>query len=290
MEFIERYKRICPDFSTEVQVRPALRLNTLRDGAVLDRLRARAVALEQVPFLADGHFYEADFSLGALPEYLLGLYYLQSPLSQLAVEVLDPRTGECVLDMAAAPGSKTTHCAQRMRNEGLIVALDTNALRLDALRNNCERLGVLNVVALRKDGRFAADLATEFDRVLLDAPCAGSFCAGEEWFAQRRIPDLQRNARLQRELLLSAASVLKRGGTLVYSTCSLEPEENECVVDWLLKKRPELHLASVTQGPGDPGITAWEGKELDQSLHLTRRFWPHKTSCEGFFIAKLVKN
>ncbi len=289
MEFIERYRSIAPDFTTDVELRPALRVNALRNAAVVERLTKKGVCLEKIPWLSNGYFYEAPFSLGATSEYLLGLYYLQGPLSQLVPELVAPTAQDRVLDMAAAPGSKTTQLAELMQNTGMIFALDTSPRRLDALRNNCERLGVRNVLALKKDGRFVQDLNLAFDKILLDAPCSGNFCAEEGWFAKRRLADVQARARLQRELLRAAWAVLKPGGRLVYSTCSLEPEEDECLVDWALTSFADAELEPFSVPLGDPGITTWAGASLHPSLALTRRFWPHRTGMEGFFIAVFRK-
>jgi tRNA (cytosine40_48-C5)-methyltransferase len=289
--FENRYRKIVPDFTSEAQERPALRVNTLKtdDRAIVKRLAAKQVQLEKVPWLSHGYWYDAAFSLGATPEYLQGYYYLQGAASQLVAEILAPLPSDIVLDMAAAPGSKTTHLAQLMGNAGTIVALDSNVQRLAALRNNCERLLVKNVLLFKKDARFVSDLGMRFDKVLLDAPCSGNFCSEEDWFDKRSIEDVKGNARTQRELIRAAYNVLKPGGVLVYSTCSLEPEEDELVVDWLLGKYPDLELLKLGIPVGDEGITEWEGKQLNPELRKTRRFWPHRTGTEGFFVAKLLK-
>ncbi len=292
MTFFEnRYRLLAPDFTTDVTVRPALRVNTLKcdEQTLIARLKAKGVALEKIPWLTHGYWYRADFSLGATPEYLLGHYYLQGAASQLVAETLAPKPGETVLDMAAAPGSKTTHLAQLMENRGVVVALDSNSQRLAALRNNCERLLVRNVLFVKKDARFAADLDLAFDKVLLDAPCSGNFCSEPGWFGKRRLGEIQQNGRVQKELLKAARRVLQPGGTLVYSTCSLEPEEDELVLDWFLRKFSDMVLVPLDTPIGDPGATSWEGRELHPSLSLARRCWPHRTGTEGFFIAKLRK-
>jgi len=291
MYFENRYRKICPGFTSDVTERKALRVNTLKAEAsvIVKRLQQKHVTLEKIPFVAHGYHYEAGFSLGATPEYLQGYYYLQGAASQAVAEVLDPQPGETILDMAAAPGSKATHIAMLMQNTGTLVCLDSNTQRLAALRNNCERLLVKNAVLLKKDGRFARDLAMQFDRVLLDAPCSGNFCSEEGWFEKRNLTDIQQNGRVQRELLKAAHDVLKTGGVLVYSTCSLEPEEDELVINWLLEKYADLELVELTLSVGDPGITEWDHQTLNPSLAKTRRFWPHKTSTEGFFVAKLRK-
>ncbi len=289
--FENRYQKICPDFTTDVQERAALRVNTLKidEPALVKRLQAKKVTLEKIPYVQHGYYSEAKFSLGATPEYLQGLYYLQGAASQVVAELLDPQPGDHVLDMAAAPGSKTTHMAQLLQNTGTIIALDTNTQRLAALRNNCERLLVRNVVMLKKDARFVKDAGLTFDKILLDAPCSGNFCSEEGWLLKRQISDIKANARVQRELLKAAYSVLKPGGTFVYSTCSLEPEEDELVVDWILERHDDLELVDIKLPVGDAGVTAWDGKPLNPSLSKTRRFWPHKTQTEGFFVAKMKK-
>jgi NOL1/NOP2/sun family putative RNA methylase len=292
MFFENRYRRICPDFTSDVKERPALRVNTLKieECALVKRLQQKKVKLEKISYLENGYYYDATFSLGATPEYLQGYYYLQGAASQLVAEMLGPKGGETVLDMAAAPGGKTTHMAQLMGNMGTIVALDTNAQRLAALRNNCERLMVKNVVMLKKDARFSTDFGMKFDKVLLDAPCSGNFCSEEGWFEKRRIEDVRENSRVQRELLRAAYAVLKPGGLLVYSTCSLEPEEDELVINWLLEKFPDLELMELDIPLGDNGILEWGGQKLNPALEKARRFWPHRTQTEGFFIAKLRKS
>jgi NOL1/NOP2/sun family putative RNA methylase len=282
------------DASFDVEVKPkyALRINTLKtNGSFMkSALEKKGVKLFPIPGVKNGFWYEADFSLGATPEYLLGHYYLQEAASQLPVLALEPKAGDVVLDMAAAPGSKTTQLAQLMRDKGVIVALDSDHLRIDALRNNLERMGVSCAVVLKKDARFIADLKISFDKILLDAPCSGNFCIEEDFFAKRTLEDIRLKSRVQKDLLKAAYKVLKTGGTLVYSTCSLEPEEDEIVVDWFIKNYPNMHLETIDIPLGSPGVTSFEKNIFDKSLSLTRRFWPHKSLTQGFFIAKLVKD
>lgn len=290
-EFEDRYRQICPDFSAKAIELPALRVNTLKidDCALVKRLEERKIKLEKIPYLKDGYWYEASFSVGSTSEYLQGYYYLQGVASQVVAEVLTPKSGELVLDMAAAPGGKCTHLAQLMKGKGTVIALDTDAQRLASLRNNCERLMVKNVVMVKKDARFAHELGMEFDRVLLDAPCSGNFCSEPGWFAKRNLADIKRNGEMQKELLKAAYVALKKGGTLVYSTCSLEPEEDELVIDWFLKKHDDIKLVDMKLKIGDPGITEWDGEEVTPGLKKTRRFWPHRTQTEGFYVAKMRK-
>jgi NOL1/NOP2/sun family putative RNA methylase len=292
--FLARYRRIDPTVVAidPASVRHALRVNPIKTGteALIGALSSRGAVFEKISWLRFGYFVAAPFSMGSTPEYLLGKYYLQAPLSQLACEALDPSPGSRVLDMAAAPGSKTTYLATIVGEDGAVVALDNDATRLAAVRNNAERLGLLNVVCVKKDARFATDLGEKFPFVLLDAPCSGNYCSEDGWFGSRTIQHDQSNARVQRELLKAAVGCLVPGGRLVYSTCSLEPEEDECLISWALTRYPELDVVPLDHLPlGDAGLTSWDGKELDPRVAGTRRFWPHKTGCEGFYIASLKR-
>ena len=274
-----------------ITLRPSLRVNTLKieEKDIIERLREKGVKLEKVKFCDHGYYYDAKFSLGATPEYLLGYYYLQEAASQLPVQVLDPRPENAVLDMCAAPGSKTTQIAMHMENNGAIIAMDNDNRRLLALRNNLERCGAKNTILYKKDSRFATDLGLKFDKILLDAPCTGNYVIEEEFFIKKSVYGIRERARVQKELLKSAVSCLNKGGILVYSTCSLEPEEDEMNVDWILKKSPELKLEETGISIGDPGLTEPFGQKLNPEIKKCRRFWPEKTGTEGFFIAKIVK-
>lgn len=292
--FLERYTELGAVFEPEaISVQPCLRVNTLKilPGALRQRLEKSEVSLAEVPFLENAFYYKAKFSLGATPEYLLGYYYLQDAASQLPAAVLAPVPGDMTLDMAASPGGKTTQMAAMMQNKGTLVAIDVSVHRLAALKNNLERLGVTNTVVYKKDARFAFDLKMKFDKVLLDAPCSGNFCIEPAFFEQKTLQGISERAKLQKELFKAAVKVLKPGGTLVYSTCSLEPEEDELVVDWALRKFPELSLedTGLDKVQGDSGLVSVFGQQLSPEISMCRRFWPHKTGTEGFFIAKFIK-
>lgn len=284
----KRYAKLGVDFKQVNNVKPTLRINTLKISKkeLVSRLRKKGVKLQDVLFLKHGFYFESDFSLGATPEYLLGYYYLQEAASQLPPIVLDPKEGELVLDMAAAPGSKTTYLAQLMNNKGKIYACDSNSLRLRSLQNNLERLGVTNTIIFRRDARFIDDLAIEFDKILLDAPCSGNFCVNPNYYIQRTLQDINMMAEKQKQLVKTAFKLLKKEGVLVYSTCSLEPEENEMIVEYALSLGFKLEDTGLNVG--DPGFSEVFGLKL-KDMSKTRRFWPHKHDTEGFFIAKLRK-
>jgi NOL1/NOP2/sun family putative RNA methylase len=276
---------------TLITLKPSFRINTLKrsENDIISRMRSLGIKLTKIPYTTNGYYYESQFSLGATSEYLQGYYYIQEAASQIPPQVLDPKPNETVLDMCAAPGSKTTQIAMYMQNSGTLVALDADPRRLFALRNNLERCGVTNALLYKKDSRFVFDLGMQFDKVLLDAPCSGNYIIEEGFFSKKSIDGIRERSRLQKELLKAAIKVLKVGGTLVYSTCSLEPEENEINIDWVLSKYPEMLLEQIDITVGDAGLTNIFGKKLSSEISKCKRFWPEKTNTEGFFIAKLVK-
>lgn len=287
---VKRYKSLGCE-CRKIDIRPSIRINTLKtqENNVLNSLEDLGVKLEKIKHLMHGYHYDSRFSLASTNEYLQGYIYIQESASQLPVQVLNPLPGEKVLDMCASPGSKTTQMAQLMDNNGIIICLDIDSRRLLSLRNNLERCNVTNAILYKKDARFASDLNIRFDKILLDAPCSGNYAIEERFFQEKSIHGIMERSRIQKELLKAAVKCLDDNGILVYSTCSLEPEEDEMNIDWLLNKYPELKLEDTGLGIGDPGLTTVFGKKLNPELKKTRRFWPEKTGTEGFFIARLRK-
>lgn len=290
MDLLQRYKTLCHDFKAVQTIRPSLRVNTLKttDQELAQRLQEKKIKLEKISFLTHGYWYESPFSLGATPETLQGYYYLQEAASQIPAEILDPKPEEAVLDMTCAPGGKLTQLAALMQNKGILIGVDSDIKRMPATENNCERLGVANTALYTLDGREIETLGFTFDKILLDAPCSGNYATEKNYFRKRSVKDFENRATLQKELLKAAWGVLNKGGTLIYSTCSLEPEENELVIDWVIRTSGAV-AEKMQLSIGDPGITDFLGRKLDLSISNTKRFWPHKTGTQGFFVAKLRK-
>eukprot|EP01053_Blabericola_migrator_P007682 Blabericola_migrator_1__7681@NODE_391_length_9042_cov_77_341616_g312_i0_p2_GENE_NODE_391_length_9042_cov_77_341616_g312_i0NODE_391_length_9042_cov_77_341616_g312_i0_p2_ORF_typecomplete_len589_score125_81Methyltr_RsmBF/PF01189_17/5_5e62Methyltr_RsmF_N/PF17125_5/3_8e21Methyltr_RsmF_N/PF17125_5/7_7e03FtsJ/PF01728_19/5_9e03FtsJ/PF01728_19/3_4e06Met_10/PF02475_16/8_6e06PCMT/PF01135_19/3_7e03PCMT/PF01135_19/0_0011GCD14/PF08704_10/2_7e03GCD14/PF08704_10/0_0017UPF0004/PF00919_20/0_32_NODE_391_length_904 len=237
---------------------------------------------------------ESTVPIGATPEYLAGHYMLQSASSFLPVLALDPQPDERVVDMAAAPGGKTTFIAQKMRNTGVIFANDHNKMRSFALTANIHRMGVRNCVVTNFDGRKAPKYIGKVDRVLLDAPCTGSgVIAKDPSIKTKRSPeDFEKQAGMQRELLAAAIEMVDeksvKGGIIVYSTCSVSVEENEAVVNALLKTK-KVKLVDTGLTVGTPGLTQHKHMQFHPTMKLTRRIYPHINNMDGFFVAKLKK-
>lgn len=288
--FLDRYRAMGHELLGSERTKRAIRVNThlASREEVVGRLEARSVKLTGIPWLRDGYYIEGgESSVGSSFEYLLGLFSIQEAAAQFPVEVLAPMKGSVILDMCAAPGGKTTQMAAWMGNRGAIIAVDVRRDRLYALENNLERTGVVNCVAYCADAVGLDYGGTLFDKVLLDAPCSGNYVTDRSWFSKRSIRDVEANAVEQRRLLGAAVGLLKPGGTLVYTTCSLEPEEDELNIQWLLDDH-DVELVEV-EGPGSPALTEALGKSLSGEVARCRRFWPDEMETQGFFVAKVVK-
>ncbi|XP_037973753.2 25S rRNA (cytosine-C(5))-methyltransferase nop2 [Plutella xylostella] len=238
--------------------------------------------------------YSATVPIGATPEYLAGHYILQGASSFLPVMALAPQETERILDMCAAPGGKASHIAALMKNTGALFANDANKERTKAIVGNFHRLGVVNAVICNYDGRQFPDVIKGFDRVLLDAPCTGTGVIAKDPSVKttKDQKDIQRCFNLQRQLLLAAIDCCNAksstGGYVVYSTCSILPEENEWVVNYALKRR-NVKLVPTGLDFGTEGFVKYRQHRFHPSLKLTRRFYPHTHNMDGFFVAKLQK-
>jgi len=285
--FLDRYERLGWKYR-EVTLKQVIRINTMNSKGknLIARLAGLGVNLEKIPFLDSGYWVlDSKVSAGATAEYLLGLYSIQEAAAQIPVSLFTHPKGKKALDVAAAPGGKTVQLADVMENSGAIVALDVDKRRLNALSNHLERCHVSNTVVYLLDARQAAALKVKFDRVLVDAPCSGNFASDRDWFKNRTLKDVERNANLQRDILAKAVECLSDDGEMVYSTCSLEPEEDELNIDWAVKN---LNLQTEQiYCQGEKGLTNIFGTQLDPSIKHCRRLWPGET--QGFFVCKLKK-
>lgn len=274
-------------------LRRSIRVNTLKTS-VADFLQLVAPygwQLTPVPWCAEGFWIEREdeesLPLGSTAEHLSGLFYIQEASSMLPVAALfaDGDMPQRVMDVAAAPGSKTTQIAARMGNKGGILANEYSASRVKVLHANISRCGISNVALTHFDGRvFGAALPESFDAILLDAPCSGEGVVRKDPEALKNwSPESnQQIAATQRELIDSAFHALQPGGTLVYSTCTLNREENEDVVQWLLARYPQ---AVETLPLGSLFPQASEALTTEGFLHV----FPQIYDCEGFFVARLRK-
>ncbi|MCX7996972.1 MAG: RsmB/NOP family class I SAM-dependent RNA methyltransferase [Patescibacteria group bacterium] len=276
----------------------SIRVNTLRSSReqVLESLSKQGISLQAVPWYRDAFITDTSSRiLTATTLYNSGAIYLQGLSSMIPALVLDPRPGEKVLDMTAAPGSKTTQIAALMQNTGELVANDVSRSRLYKLKEILSWQGVRIARTENLPGqRIWERYKGYFDKVLLDAPCSleGTFSTHDSdstsGWSERKIKTL---AKQQGWLLRSALSATRPGGIVVYSTCTLSPEENEGVLDWLLRRYPglcEIIDSSLPHLQTDAAIVSWRGKSYDQTVTLSSRILPdlHR---EGFFLARIRK-
>ncbi len=286
--FQKRYEQIGWKLK-EVNLKQSIRINQTnsKEKNLVGRLSGLGLHTEKIPFLNNGYWVlESRVSAGATAEYLLGYYSIQEAAAQIPVSLFSNLKGKKVLDVAAAPGGKTVQLSDLMENTGAIIALDVDKRRLNALGNHLERCHVANTVVYLLDARQVSTLKLKFDRILLDVPCSGNFVTDKNWFKNRTLKDIERNAKLQREILTKAIDCLDDQGEIVYSTCSLEPEENEVNMDWAVKHL-DLQIQEV-DCYGKGGLTSVFGKQLDSSVRLCKRIWPGET--QGFFVCKLRRS
>lgn len=238
--------------------------------------------------------YNSPVPIGATPEYLAGFYMLQAASSMLPVLALAPRENERILDLCAAPGGKASHIAALMKNTGILFANDANKSRVNGIVGNFHRLGITNSIITCYDGRTFPEVMKGFDRILVDAPCTGTGVISKDPSVKTSKDeiDVQKCFTLQRELLLAAIDCLNSrsnsGGYLVYSTCSILPEENEAVVNYALSKR-DVKLVPTGLDFGTEGFVKYRQYRFHPTLNLTRRFYPHTHNMDGFFVAKFKK-
>ncbi len=297
---LERYRPIVDDFEAFLAAcrRPlprAVRVNTIK--ATVERAAA-VLEREGVEFERRGWnpqlftLAEEGPGPGSTLASFHGLTYGQEEVSTVPPLVLDPEPGERVWDACAAPGGKATQLAALMDDSGTIIANDDNLGRLSALRFNAERLGATALAVTNQDARnyslnpFGFD---EFDRALVDVPCSceGTIRKNPDTLEGWSMDHVHSVSGIQRDVLRRAVQATREGGTVVYSTCTFAPEENEAVVNEALAAE-DCRLREVDiELEYAPGVTEWEGDEYDPSLERAARIYPHHNNTGGFFVAKL---
>ncbi len=295
---LERYREIVPDWERflAAAARPEpttirARTGRIEPDALVARLEAQGFRLSRLREMPE--FFrveEGPRSVAFTLEHWLGLFYVQRVATGVAAPALDPRPGERVLDLCAAPGGKTTHMADLMEDRGCLVAVEPNEGRIRALAGNVYRTAHVNVLTIAGDGRFLPGGAL-FDRVLVDAPCSAEGTLRDRGGELRPRPDsfLAYVTKLQEALLRRAAALTAPGGTILYSTCTFAPEENEAVVDAVLRDQPLEPEPLGLDVPHAPGLTRFAGRRFDPRLALAARIYPHHLDSGGLFLARLRK-
>ncbi len=294
----DRYREIIPQFpmfqkSLRRPLPTHLRVNRLKIDPVplVNLMEEKGIYLKRDTDGDDSLYLASGLnSCGNMLEYFMGYFHPQALTSCLASIALSPKKGSYALDMCASPGGKTSHMAQLMDNTGLIVANDLYPSRHIPLGHTLERLGVTNAVITGYQAQ-EFPLRQHFDFVLADVPCSGEgrfrkihdTYEYKETKARYALPDLQK------KIILRGFDLLKDIGEMLYSTCTYNPEENESVVDFLLKNREAEVLSVHTGFEYDTGITKWRENKYDKRLERTARFYPHRIDSVGFFMARIGK-
>lgn len=277
---VEETVQLCEKNNETPQL--SVRTNVLKitPQELQQQLEADGLTVQKSRWAPEGLLIDGFSALGQLDALRQGLFQVQDESSMLVVHVLDPQSGEFVIDACGAPGGKTTHIAQKMGNLGRIVSTDIHAHKLKLTAENCGRLGINIVEAKTMDARHLHELYFEqADRVLVDAPCSGLGVLRRKPDARwRKCPEMLVDLPvLQAEILESAAKCVKPAGILLYSTCTIEPEENEAVVAQFLSRHPEFVLEHAGQLLPEP--------RAEQMVQL----YPHRDNIDGFFIARMRK-
>jgi len=298
-KFRQRYEHLT-EWSRFIDVslsflRRSIRVNTLKIS--VEEAKARLSCnwkLTPIPWCSEGFWVEHNEGrrdIGNTTEHMLGYIYVQESASMIPPVVLGPKPDEHILDMCASPGSKATQIAMYMKGTGVLIANDYKGDRLKALGINMQRCGITNTaVTLMRGHTFKG---VEFDRVLVDAPCSGTGTIRKSFKTLRMWnPNMvKRLAGTQRQLIQTGFDILREGGTMVYSTCTLEPEEDEAVVDFLLSNNDnaKLERINIDLKRGEP-VLEFEGSAYSPDVKKCLRIWPQDNDTEGFFVAKIIKS
>ncbi len=306
--FQERMKKMlgeeeCQAFlqSYDKEKYQSLRVNPLK-GSVEDFLTKTSILLDAVPWEKQGFYYDKNDTPGKHPYHEAGVYYIQEPSAMAPGAYLGVQPGERILDLCAAPGGKSTQIAGAMRGQGLLVSNEIHPARVKILSENMERFGVRNALVVNETPQSLRDhFGCFFHRIMVDAPCSGEglFRKQEDAYEEWSLENVAMCGRRQDEILEEAYHMLLPGGTMVYSTCTFAPDENEGSVSRLIHNHPDMSLVEVKKydGMGD-GNADWfdefavhdAGETCAEGIGRSIRLWPHKLKGEGHFLAVLRKN
>ncbi len=305
--FRNRMELLMPDkedfakFSEIIHTPPRnfIRCNTLKitPNELIERLSKRWKVTQPYAPYPEIILIEQDLmpgELGNALEHVLGYYYIQEISSMMSVIALDPKPGELVLDVCASPGSKTTQIAAKMENKGTLLANDLKMERIAILASNLERCGVTNEIVTKNDAIGLCSSFSKnnikFDKILLDAPCSGegTLRSSAKTFLMWNEKVLKNLSRQQKKLLAFALKCLKKDGTLVYSTCTHSPEENEDIVDFALKNFPVKVESINLPLKCRKGVTKWREDIYNAEVEKCCRIYPQDNDSEGFFVSKMT--
>lgn len=272
----------------------ALRVNTSKIS-VADFLKIAPFHLQKIPWTSNGfYFNEKEDAPSKHPLYYAGLYYLQEPSAMVPASQLQVDNGDYVLDLCAAPGGKSTELASRIGHNGFLISNDVSASRSKALIKNLEIFGVENVsVTCEMPERLAEHFPGFFDKILIDAPCSGEgmFRKSSSMITAWEQNGTEKFSALQHQIVTEAEKMLRPGGTILYSTCTFEPSEDEEIVQYMLSLRKTFKVDPIKMYEGfEPGHPEWcftDEARKNESLKRTAHLFPHKVNGEGHFVSKI---
>lgn len=306
-DFTDRMKQMLKDeyeeflTSYDLPKYQSLRMNPLKaeKNTFLEQV---PFSLEQIPWAENGFYYTSEDTPGKHPYHDAGVYYIQEPSAMAPVQYLEAAPGEKILDLCAAPGGKSTQIAAGMKGEGLLICNEIHPARAKILSENIERMGIVNALVTNETPQHLSEIfESYFDRILVDAPCSGEgmFRKNEDACSEWSLENVELCAARQDEILDCAASMLRAGGRLVYSTCTFAPAENEGSICRFLERHPEFRIAAVPLYEGmSYGKSEWcieaAGKTaadeaMKAAIEKTIRLWPHRLRGEGHYLAVLEK-
>jgi NOL1/NOP2/sun family putative RNA methylase len=306
--FLKRMKKLLgKDFQSYIEILKSqpprsIRVNTLKISPqeLKTRLEKKSWKINQPwPKHPEVMIVETELEpgeLGRALEHLLGYYYIQELASMLPVLALEPKTQEIILDLCSAPGSKTTQVSAAIQNTGTIIANEVSLGRIKILASNLERCGCSNTIITKKEGaalckRFKK-AGFEIDKILIDAPCSGegTLRSSPKTYAMWNIKTIKNLVKIQKNLITNALEILKPKGTIIYSTCTHAPEENEGVISEILNENKNICLENIKLPiKSRPGIPSWQDKTYNHQVKKCTRIYPQDNNTEGFFITKIKK-
>jgi len=280
--------------ANEKPLNPSIRVNTIKINAadLKKRLNQKGFQLEPIEWIPYAFkVIKESHNLGSTHEFLQGYYYLQKIASMLPAVILDPKPSDIIIDMCAAPGSKATHLAQLMKNEGTLILIDRNRKRIPALEMNIRRMGIINSIVINMDAIYLSKLNIKATKILLDAPCTGEGLIRQDTKRKksRKMRDIEKMASIQKKLLKAGLNALEPNGDLLYSTCSIAPEENELVIHEVLEEDSNFRISKISNTFGVSGLTEVYGRNLREDLRYSQRLYPHLHDTIGFYLCLLKR-
>ena len=289
-EFLTNYEKF-----HESKYLTTLRISDINENhnSIIESLSSQGIELEKIDNVPNGYYVKSGEDLvGKTVEHTLGKYYIQSLSSMIPPLVLSPTKDDVVLDLCAAPGSKSTQLAEMMDYKGTLYSNEPNLNRIKALVHNLDKMNTLNMSVIKDKGELLSKrFPGYFDKILVDAPCSALGVVQKKqevskWWSPKSVEII---SSLQLKLLISAIKMAKVGAEIVYSTCTLTVEENEFIIDKVLNKYPVDLQEFDLDLPHINGFTKIAGYNFDERLSLTKRIIPWELKSEGFFVAKLIK-